>query len=100
MQQPAPTSLTQRQQAAILGNMRHTLVDGRTVRRLRAERLINCAELARRSGVAYSFLREIEAGVKGASDITAHKLAAALDVPVEALSGKTRTRTSRRAGAA
>lgn len=65
--------------------MRQTLVDGPTVRRLRAERLINCAELARRSGVAYSFLRDIEAGTKAASDITAHKLATALDVPVEQL---------------
>lgn len=69
-------------------------VDGPTVRKLRAERLINCAELARRSKVAYSFLREIEAGQKRASDITAHKLAKALDVTVEQLSA------NRQAGAA
>lgn len=66
--------------------MEHSPVDGRTVRKLRAERLINCAELARRSGVAYSFLREIESGQKRASDITAHKLAKALGVPVGQLS--------------
>lgn len=77
--------------------MRPTLVDGRTVRRLRAERLINCAELARRSGVAYSFLRDIEAGTKAASDITAHKLARALNVTVDQLRPTTR---HRRAGAA
>ena len=68
--------------------MRPPTVDGKTVRRLRVERLITCAELARRSGVAYSFLRDIEAGLKGASDITAHKLATALDVPVEQLQAK------------
>lgn len=67
--------------------MRPTTVDGATVRRLRAERLINCAELARRAELNYGFLREIEAGTKAASDITAHKLAKALNVPVEQLAG-------------
>lgn len=67
--------------------MRPTIVDGPTVRKLRAERLINCAELSRRSGVAYSYLREIESGQRAASDVTAHKLAQALDVTVDQLRG-------------
>lgn len=60
-------------------------VDGPTVRRLRAERLINRAELSRMSGVSYPFLCDIEKGRKGASDITAHKIARALGIPVEEL---------------
>lgn len=61
-------------------------VDGVRLRKLRAERLINRAELSRRSGVSYRMLSLIETGRGGASDITAHKLAKALDVDVDALS--------------
>ena len=71
--------------------MQPVQVDGPTVRRLRAERLINRAELSRRSGVSYPFLCDIETGRKRASDITAHKIANALGVSVERLAAAERT---------
>lgn len=64
-------------------------VDGATLRKLRAERLINRAELSRQSGVSYRHLQFIENGEAGASDITAHKIATALGVSVEALAPRT-----------
>ncbi len=67
--------------------MRPTLVDGATLKKLRAERLITRVELSRRSGLSYSFLKLVESGGCAASDVSAHRLAKALDVPVEALGG-------------
>ncbi len=65
--------------------MRPSPVDGRTVLKLRAERLITRAELSRRSGVSYRHLTYIERGECGASDVTAHKLAKGLGVDVSEL---------------
>ncbi len=70
---------------AIVGHMRPSLVDGATLKKLRAERLITRVELSKRSGLSYSFLKLVEKGASAASDVNAHKIARALDVPVDKL---------------
>lgn len=67
--------------------MQSTLVDGKTLRRLRVEREMSCAELARKARLAYSFLKYVESGERGASPITARKLALALGVSPNQLLG-------------
>lgn len=65
--------------------MRSALIDGPTLRRLRVERMISCAELARMTGLARSFLKYLEAGERGGSPVSRQKLANALDVAPEDL---------------
>ena len=65
--------------------MRQRLVDGRTVQRLRAERGWSCAELSRRSGVTDRTIQRIENDEVRGNAVTAHKLATALNVDVDAL---------------
>ena len=55
------------------------------IKELRMERGIAKRELARRAGVALSYLHEIERGNKSPTVRTLTKLASALDVPLAAL---------------
>lgn len=65
--------------------MRHHLVDGRTVQRLRGERGWSCVELSKRSGVTDRTIQRIEANEVRANAATAYKIATAFGIDVDEL---------------
>lgn len=58
--------------------MHGRVVDVEALVRLRAQKQLTMAELARRSGVSYSLIKYVHAGDRQFSDVTAHRIARAL----------------------
>ena len=63
---------------------------GPQIREIREAKLMTLVELARRSGVSYAYLKDIESNGRQPSGVIAHKIAAGLGVPIGKFTRRTR----------
>lgn len=61
---------------------------GRRIREIRESRMMSLVDLSARSGVSYSYLKDIETGGRQPSGVIVHRIAEALQVDIRRITAR------------